>query len=485
MNILNVNLVKKADRPIRVMQYGEGNFLRGFVDYMLDIANEKGDFNGDIVLVKPIEYGNLDNFKQQDCLYTVSLRGIMDGNEIVTNRVVTSVTDVVDAIQEYEKYAELSKLDTLRFVVSNTTEAGIVYDDKDCYELCPPKSYPGKLTKFLHERFLHFKGDLSKGLIILPVELIEDNGIHLKEIVIKLAKRWNLGTKFIAWMEKSCIFCSTLVDRIITGFPGEETQTLWKSYGYRDELIVAGEPFALWVIESDKEVESELPLAKAGLPVIFTNNQKPYKQRKVSILNGAHTSFALASYLAGNDYVLDSMQDKDVKSFICRTIYDEIIPTLKLPKEELLSFADAVIDRFQNPYIKHSLLSISLNSVSKWKARCLPSLLAYEKQFRRLPSRLTFSLAALMEFYTSACIRDGILIGKRGNEEYQIMDDIEVLEFFVKNSGKEIGEFVSAFLSDTSLWGQDLTIIPGLVYQVSQDITDIRFVGVREAMRKI
>jgi tagaturonate reductase len=179
------------------------------------------------------------------------------------------------------------------------------------------------------------------------------------------------------------------------------------------------------------------------------------------------------------------MQDKDVKSFICRTIYDEIIPTLKLPKEELLSFADAVIDRFQNPYIKHSLLSISLNSVSKWKARCLPSLLAYEKQFRRLPSRLTFSLAALMEFYTSARIREGILIGKRGNEEYQIMDDIEVLEFFVKNSGKEIGEFVSAFLSDTSLWGQDLTIIPGLVYQVSQDITDIRFVGVREAMRKI
>ncbi|MDF2514562.1 MAG: altronate oxidoreductase, partial [Herbinix sp.] len=166
MNILNVNLVKKADRPIRVMQYGEGNFLRGFVDYMLDISNEKGDFNGDIVLVKPIEYGNLNNFKQQDCLYTVSLRGIMDGNEIVTNRVVTSVTDVVDAIQEYEKYAELSKLDTLRFVVSNTTEAGIVYDDKDCYKLCPPKSYPGKLTKFLHERFLHFKGDLSKGLII-------------------------------------------------------------------------------------------------------------------------------------------------------------------------------------------------------------------------------------------------------------------------------------------------------------------------------
>lgn len=485
MNVLNVNLVKKADRPIRVMQYGEGNFLRGFVDYMLDIANEGGFFDGSIVLVKPIEYGSLDSFRQQDCLYTVSLRGIEDGRETVSNRIVTSVSGVVDACQEYEEYAALAKLDTLRFVVSNTTEAGIVYDEKDCYDMCPPKSYPGKLTKFLHERFLHFGGDQGKGLIILPVELIDDNGIHLKEIVMKLAKQWKLGTKFIAWMEKSCVFCSTLVDRIITGFPREEAEALWQSCGYRDELIVTGEPFALWVIESDKAVEKELPLTKAGLPVIFTDNQKPYKQRKVRILNGAHTSFALASYLAGNDSVLDSMLDKDVKSFLSRTIYDEIIPTLNLPAEDLHSFADAVIERFQNPYIKHALLAISLNSVSKWKARCLPSLLAYEKQYCCLPSRLTFSLAALMEFYTSAEIKDGVLIGKRGEETYPIKDDREVLEFFAENSGKDEREFVSAFLSNTSFWDQDLTKVPGLVYQVSQDITDIRFIGVRQAMRKI
>ena len=485
MDVLNVNLVKKTDRPIRVMQYGEGNFLRGFVDYMLDIANERGTFEGNVVLVKPIEYGSLDSFRKQDCLYTVSLRGIKDGRESVENRIVTSVSDVVDAFREYEKYAALAKLDTLRFVVSNTTEAGIVFDEKDSYEMCPPKSYPGKLTKFLHERFLHFQGDLSKGLVMLPVELIDDNGIYLKEIVLKLAKKWKLGTKFIDWMEKSCVFCSTLVDRIITGFPGDEAEQLWQSFGYRDELIVTGEPFALWVIESDKEVEQELPLTKAGLPVIFTDNQKPYKQRKVRILNGAHTSFVLASYLAGNDYVLESMRDKDIKSFIHRTINDEIIPTLNLPAEELRSFADAVTDRFLNPYIKHALLAISLNSVSKWKARCLPSLLAYEKQCCCLPSRLTFSLAALMEFYSAKEIRDGALIGKRGDEEYEIKDDMEVLEFFAENSGKETGAFVSAFLSNASLWGQDLTRIPGLVYQVTQDITDIRLIGVRQAMRKI
>lgn len=483
MNTLNKTMVQKTQRPVKVIQYGEGNFLRGFVDYMLDIANEKKYFDGDIILVKPIEYGNLDNFQRQDCLYTVSLRGLVDGREQVTDRIITSVAGTVDAYSEYIRYAELAKAETLRFVVSNTTEAGIVYDETDCYELCPPKTYPGKLTKFLHERYLHFKGDASKGLIILPVELIDDNGIHLKEIVLKLSQDWKLETGFVTWLKETCIFCSTLVDRIVTGFPREEAEKLWEGFGYCDNLIVTGEPFALWVIESDKPISQELPLDKAGLPVVFTDNQKPYKQRKVRILNGAHTSFALASYLAGNDTVLASMQDELIRQFMTGTIYDEIIPTLKLKKEDLLSFADAVTDRFNNPFIKHSLLSISLNSVSKWKARCLPSLLDYTALYGRLPQRLTFSLAALMEFYLGDEIREGCLISYRGAQEYPVMDEKEVLEFFQENSGRDITSLVVNFLSNMSFWDQNLTEIPGLSEQIIIDLTDIRSIGIREAIR--
>lgn len=485
MDTLNESRFKRDHRPVKVMQYGEGNFLRGFVDYMLDIANKENVFNGDIVLVKPIEFGNLDFFKQQDCLYTVSLRGLDNGREQVTNHVVTSVAGVVDAYKEYTQYADLAKTEELRFVVSNTTEAGIVYDETDTYEMCPPKSYPGKLTKFLYERYLHFAGDKTKGLIILPVELIDDNGIHLKEIVLKLSEKWNLKEEFVTWLHEACVFCSTLVDRIVTGFPKDEAEKLWNDFGYIDNLIVTGEPFALWVIESDKEIEGELPLRKAGLPVIFTDNQKPYKQRKVRILNGAHTSFALASYLAGNDYVKESMEDQEIHKFMTQTIYNEIIPTLNLPKEDLLSFADKVTDRFQNPFIKHSLLSISLNSVSKWKARCLPSLLDYEELFKKLPTCLTFSLAALIAFYEGKEIRNGALVGLRDKQEYLIMDDKDVLEFFLAHSEEDTLPLVVNFLSNSNWWDRDLNQVSGLTDAVAGYLSDIRTTGIREAMRKL
>ncbi|MDF2484204.1 MAG: tagaturonate reductase [Herbinix sp.] len=485
METINNKTVNKVTRPVKVIQFGEGNFLRGFVDYMLDIANEKDCFNGDIVLVKPIEYGSLDGFHQQNYLYTVSLRGLVDGAAQVSNRIVTSIADALDPYVEYTRYAELAKLTTLRFVVSNTTEAGIVYDETDRFDLCPPMTYPGKLTKFLYERYLHFNGDFSKGLIILPVELIDDNGIHLKENVLKLTKLWGLEEGFTIWLSGACVFCSTLVDRIVTGYPKEEAEELWKDYGYTDHLIVTGEPFALWVIESEREIEEELPLRKAGLPVIFTDNQKPYKQRKVRILNGAHTSFVLASYLAGNDFVLESMQDELINHFMTKTIYDEIIPTLKLPKEDLISFAEAVKIRFQNPYIKHALLSISLNSVSKWKARCMPSLIEYMEKFSAVPKYLAFSVAALMEFYKGTELVEGALIGHRGEITYKIMDDKEVLEFFVENSDREIPQFVVNFLSNKSFWDQDLTELSGLADAVTEYLMDIRSLGMREALKKL
>ena len=485
MELISKSKTGKKERPVKVLQFGEGNFLRGFVDYMIDIANEKGEFDGDIVLVKPIEFGTLDRFRAQESQYTVSLRGIVDGEATVQNRIVTSVTDVVAAHEEYEKYSAYAKLDTLRYIVSNTTEAGIVYDENDKLEMCPPMSFPGKLAKFLYERYKHFNGAMDKGLVMLPVELIDDNGIHLKECVLKQADNWNLEAEFKTWIEDACIFCSTLVDRIITGYPREEDAKLWEEWGYKDELIVTGEPFALWVIECPKDISGELPLDKAGLPVIYTDNQKPYKQRKVRILNGAHTSFVLASYLAGNDIVLESMKDETVFNFMKTTIFEEVIPTLTLPKQDLIDFAEAVITRFNNPYVKHAFLSISLNSVSKWRARCMPSFLGYIELNKELPKCLTFSLAALMAFYKGTEIRDKALIGHRDGQEYNIMDDMAVLEFFAANSEKPSKEFAAAFLSNEEFFGQDLTKIGGLVDTIAGYLDEIAAKGMRKTLEEL
>ena len=485
MEVLNKTLTGKKERPIKVVQFGEGNFLRAFVDYMIDIANEQGKFDGDIVLIKPIEFGNLDMFHAQDCQYTVSLRGIVDGEAKVLNRQITSVADAVDAIGEYEKYMSLAEIDTLRFVVSNTTEAGIVFDNTDKFELNPPKTFPGKLTKFLYHRSETFNGDMEKGLVMLPVELIDDNGIMLKKCVMQLIELWGLSDEFKKWVDEACIFTSTLVDRIVTGYPRDTINEEWEALGYEDRIMVTGEPFALWVIESAKDISKEFDLPGAGLPVIFTDNQKPYKQRKVRILNGAHTSFVLASYLCGNDLVKQSMDDDDVRNFMMKTIYDEVIPTLTLPENELKEFAEAVVTRFNNPYVKHALLSISLNSVSKWRARCMPSFLGYIEKTGKLPAHLTFSLAALMAFYTGSEIREKALIGHRDGQEYNIMDDMAVLEFFRDNSGKSTVEFVTAFLGREDFFGQDLNKVEGLTDAMVAYLDDIKANGMRAALCKI
>lgn len=484
METINAKMTGKKERPVKVVQFGEGNFLRGFVDYMIDIANEKGYFNGDIVLIKPIEFGNLERFHNQDCQYTVSLSGVVDGEAKVLNRVVTSVKDAVDAYTEYEKYNDLAKIDTLRFVVSNTTEAGITYDETDRFELTPPKSFPGKLCKFLYTRYKHFNGAMDKGLVMLPVELIDDNGIHLRECVLKQCENWGLEEGFVNWVKEACNFTATLVDRIITGYPKDRDAALWQEWGYKDELIVTGEPFALWVIESQKPLDDELPLPKAGLPVIFTPDHHPYKQRKVRILNGAHTSFVLAGYLSGHDIVLECMNDKLIRKFITDTVYGEVIPTLTLPKDQLEEFAAAVMTRFDNPYVKHALLSISLNSVSKWKARCMPSLLGYVEKNGKAPEHLAFSVASLLAFYTGTEIRDKALIGHRNGQEYNIMDDAAVLEFFAENSSKDAAEYAHAVLSNTKFWDQDLSKVADLEAQVVKYLSDIRANGMYETMQK-
>ena len=441
MERLNTSLTGKKDRPIRVVQFGEGNFLRAFVDYMIDIANEKGLFDGDIVLIKPISFGSTEVFKEQECQYTVSLRGIVKGEAQVLNRQITSVKDIVDSGTEFDKYMSLAEIDTLRFVVSNTTEAGIVFDNTDQFELAPAKSFPGKLTQFLYRRYTTFNGAADKGLVMLPVELIDDNGIMLKKCVNQLIDLWSLEEGFKTWVNEACIFTSTLVDRIVTGYPRDTINEEWEKLGYEDRILVTGEPFALWVIESDKDISAELPLDKAmadmpGMDVIYTDNQKPYKQRKVRILNGAHTSLVPYALLEGKDTVKSCIDDPVMYEHIRKCVFDEIIPTLDLPKEELESYANSVLERFGNPYIKHYLSAIALNSVSKFKVRVLPSILEYIKRYDKMPTTLLFAFKKLIEFYKTDMTND----------------DADVVDFMKNHSTVEI-------LANAELWGEDISFL--------------------------
>lgn len=476
--------IQKTDRPLRVVQFGEGNFLRAFVDYMIDILNEKTDFNGSIAIVKPISFGSLERFADQNCLYTVILRGQENGKVVNTHRIVTSVNRAVDGADTWDNLAELAKCPTVRFVVSNTTEAGIVLDEKDTMEGVPA-TYPGKLTKFLYERYLAFEGSAESGVILLPVELIEDNGGKLRSCVLRLAQVWQLPEGFTVWLNNHCTFCSTLVDRIVTGFPAAEAETLWKSLGYRDALLDVGEPFGLWVIESDRDIQGELPFAEAGLPVVFTADQRPYRERKVRILNGAHTSSVLAGWLYGKDIVRDMMQDPVTGTFVRQAVQEEIAPQVPLDRADVDAFADAVFERFENPFIDHALLAISLNSVSKWKARVLPSLKDHYAKHGTLPKLLTFSFAALLAFYTADTLQDDGLHAKRADgTEYAIRDDRDVLKFFAENSARPAAEFVDAAAGRTDFWGEDLRNYTGFAHTVTAHLEKIRQ-DVRAAMQEI
>lgn len=468
-------LYTRIERPIKVVQFGEGNFLRAFVDYMIDVANEKGVFNGDVAIVKPIPFGSLNRFHEQNNLYTVSMRGKMNGKKYEENRVVTSVQKVVDSGEEYGDFMALSHLDSLRFVVSNTTEAGIVYDPEDRFEAEPPKSYPGKLTKFLYERFRHFNGAADKGLILLPVELIENNGGKLKECVLKLADQWKLGAEFTAWVKENNIFCSTLVDRIVTGYPKAEAEKLWEQLGYEDDLLDTCEPFALWVIESEKDISAEFPLDKAGMHVVFTKDQRPFRERKVRILNGAHTATVLASYLMGKNIVLDCMEDSLIRSYMDTIVMREIVPTVKLPREEAVAFANSVFERYENPFVKHELLSIALNSVSKWKARILPTFRDVYQATGKIPRLLTFSFAALAAFYTSDNLKDGMLEGTRDGQPYPIRDDKAVLDFFAANSKSlPTREFAQLLAGKKEFWGEDLNQYKDFTDTVAKDLERLK-----------
>ncbi|MEE1314882.1 MAG: tagaturonate reductase [Faecalimonas sp.] len=475
---------KKTGRPIKVVQFGEGNFLRAFVDYMIDVANEAGVMDAGIALVKPITFGTLERFDNQDNLYTVILRGKQDGQVVNDSRIVSSVERCVGVYEDFEGFMDLAKLDSLEFVVSNTTEAGIVLDKTDSMDGIP-NTYPGKLTKFLHTRFEAFAGDVSKGLIMLPVELIENNGGKLKECVLALADIWNLSEEFKNWVAEACVFCSTLVDRIVTGYPRDEAAELCEKLGYQDDLLDVAEPFGLWVIESDKDISDRFPLDKAGMPVVFTDNQKPYRERKVRILNGAHTSTVLLGWLCGLGCVRDCMEDKTVRAFMEKAVRDEIMPFVKLPKKDVEAFAEAVFERFENPFIYHKVLDISLNSVSKWKARVLPSFKDYYAEFGKIPAAMTLSFAALMAFYTADKMEDGALAAVRADgTAYAVRDDAAVLEFMLENAKKSAAEYAHAVVTNEAFWGEDMSKYEGFEVAVCEAVDSIRTNGARATAEK-
>lgn len=487
MQRLTTAMVSKSCRPIRVLQFGEGNFLRAFVDYMIDIANEKGVTDCGIAIIKPIPFGSLERFAQQDNLYTVVLRGQQNGKVVSDARIVTSVEETVDCYSNYSRMEELACLDTLQIVVSNTTEAGIVFDSTDRFDLEPPTSYPGKLTKLLYRRFQAFSGASNKGLVIIPCELIEHNGDQLHNCVNRFIDLWGLGEPFRRWVAGCCTFCSTLVDRIVTGYPRDAAAEITQQLGYEDQLLDVAEPFGLWVIESrQRDISDYFPLDEAGLPVIFTQDQTPYRERKVRVLNGAHTGTVLAGHLAGFETVGQLMQDDTMRYYLEQLVYGEIIPTVHLPMEEVRTFADSVFERFENPFIRHRLLEISLNSVSKWKTRILPSFRDSWQATGQLPQLMVFSFAALLAFYTSDHLENGALVGHANGQDYAIRDAAEILTFFATHStGETVADYVRLTAAREDFWGENLCNYPGFVKRVTEHLTAIRCVGMAEVLKTL
>lgn len=470
------------DAPERILQFGEGGFLRAFVDYFIDVMNEKAGFNSKVVLCQPIASGLTDMINEQEGLYTLYLRGFQDGQKVNKKRVISCVSRCINPYVDFDALLACAENPDLRFIACNTTEAGIAYDPSCQFTDRPASSYPGKLTQFLYHRFETYGSEKGKGFIILACELIDDNGKELEKCVLNYAKQWNLGEKFQQWLVEENLFCSTLVDRIVTGYPKAEAENLCLENGYVDQLIDTGEIFGFWVIEGPQSIKKEFPCDQADLPILITDNHKPYKQRKVRILNGAHTSFVLGAYLAGQDIVRDCMEDEVINGFMNKTIYEEIIPTLTLLEEELKDFAFSVTERFKNPFIDHALLSISLNSTSKWKARVLPSLKGYVEKTGTLPQCITASFAFYLAFYKGLRLTDEGLVASRGSNEYLVKDDRDILEFYNAHKEDAIEDYVHAVCTNQKFWGENLGEIPGFEETTISYLKMIEAKGAYEVM---
>ena len=449
---------------IKVVQFGEGNFLRTFVDLYFDTLNkEGGDYK--VNIVKPITFGSLENFKKQDNKYHIVLRGVEGGKTVENVYKVDVLEGVVDPFSEMERYYALAREDDLKIIVSNTTEAGICYNANDDINGFDGITYPAKLTKFLLERFNAGKA----GVYLMPVELIDNNADELKKCVDKYIELWNLPKAFKEWNDKENYYCNTLVDRIVSGHPKtpEDVEKLEKLIGESDKLVSIGEPFGLWAVEKKGDIAKYVKDGVHNIEVVLTEDIKYYKKRKVRVLNGSHTNIVPVGLWHGAITVYDCMQDAKLSKFLQDTLTEEIVPFVSDDIAATTVFAESITERFLNPYLNHLLISISLNSISKWRARDLPSFKDYYEKYGKIPARLTVGFSYLMATYMGLEEKDGKFMVKLPTREVEIIDDKPYLEYFAAKKP------LKDFMQDVNVWGEDLTAYNGFYETVKENVEKI------------
>jgi tagaturonate reductase len=475
MNELNTQTVDKPELPVKILQFGEGNFLRAFVDWMIHKANEAGVVNSGVVAVQPISQGLAGLLRKQDCLYHVYLEGIKDKQPVKEVTLVKSLVDALNPYEEYETYKNLFLSPGLEMIISNTTEAGIRYEEGDDLNVLPPKSYPAKMTSLLYQRFKKFQGAADKGLLVICCELIEDNGSTLREYVLKHAAYHQLGADFIAWVKSACHFYDTLVDRIVPGFPRETIHEIKEELGFDDNLVVKGEYFHVWAIGGDAVIKEKLPLDKAGLNVLFMDDIKPFRAKKVRILNGSHTAMVPIALQLGCETVKDAFNIPLVEKYINRMVEDEVLPVIDEDPEELKKFAAKILERFYNPYIKHYLKDISLNSLSKWETRNFPTIKDNFEKRNTQADLATFSFAALLVLYSG-----------KSEITFTPNDTPEFVDF-IKNSfhSEDISGWVNGIVNNKQLWTVDLSALPDFAANAAQDVKLILEKGMEKALEQV
>ena len=477
MKELNRKTANAKQYPERIIQFGEGNFLRAFVDWIVWNMNEKADFNASVVVVQPIAQGMVDMLNKQDCLYHVNLQGLDQGVAVDSLTMIDVISRALNPYTENEAFMKLAEQPEMRFIISNTTEAGIAFDPSCKLTDVPASSYPGKLTQLLYHRFKTFHGDKTKGFIIFPCELIFLNGHKLKETIFQYIELWNLEEAFKTWFEEACGVYATLVDRIVPGFPRKDILAIQEKLQYNDNLVVQAEIFHLWVIEAPKEVAEEFPADKAGLNVLFVPSEEPYHERKVTLLNGPHTVLSPVAYLSGLNIVREACQHEVIGKYIDKVMFGELLETLNLPKDELIQFGKDVLERFNNPFVDHQVTSIMLNSFPKYQTRDLPGLKTYFDRKGVLPSGLVLGLAAIITYYKG---------GKRGDDEIKIQDDVKITtlltDLWATGCTKRVAEGV---LNAEFIWGENLNLIPGLTEKIVYYLNSIQEKGMIHVVKEV
>ena len=462
----------------KVIQFGEGNFLRAFVDWIIWKTNQKTDFNASVVVVQPIDRGLVDVLNEQDGLYHLNLQGLDEGKPVDSIDMIDVISRGVNPYRDFEAYMKLAEQPEMRFIISNTTEAGIAFDPSCKLDDKPALSYPGKLTQLLYHRYEYFKGDMGKGFIIFPCELIFLNGKHLKECIYQYIELWQLGEGFKTWFEHACGVYCTLVDRIVPGYPRDTADQIMEKIEFEDRLLDKGEVFHLWVIEAPQKVAKEFPADKAGLHVLFVPSEAPYHERKVTLLNGPHTVLSPVGYLSGLNTVKECCEDELIGRFVHKVMFEELMETLNLPKDECEKFAADVMDRFKNPFVKHFVTSIMLNSFPKYKTRDLPGLKTYLERKGELPMGLVMGLAGICTYYKG---------GKRGEDEIVVNDDAAIMQLlkdlWATDDVRKVAEGVLA--ASDLIWGEDLNAVPGLTDALTSCLAIISESGMRAAVQSI